>query len=85
MKSEANKKKATMPVGSGDLLGCRVCKQKTDHLTDLNICAFGSEGIQVCDTCLVAISEFVRTLRSAAGRGHREGYMSAKQSSNIAA
>jgi len=58
---------------------CRICHGKELPVRHLPIYAFGSEGIEVCRICDVAIAEFVRNMTNAAGRARKDGYKSATE------
>ena len=57
---------------------CRCCgdKGKVRHLA---IYVVGSEGLDVCHDCEMAIVEFCRSLIRVAGRAHKLGYVAAKE------
>ena len=56
---------------------CRICNQSSDELTHLSLYVFGSEGIDVCLNCRIAITEFVRQLCSVVSIAKKESYKAA--------
>ena len=56
---------------------CHICQvnRNPEEIKHLPIYAFGSEGINVCEACQIAISEFVRVMQSTANRSRKQGYL----------
>lgn len=54
---------------------CSICGDETElgELTHLRIYVTGSEGIEVCLTCRMKITEFVKTLREMTAKGILKG------------
>jgi hypothetical protein len=58
---------------------CRVCGTDNVETRNLDLYVNGSEGLNACHDCEMAIVEYVRRLQSIACRARKWGYLAAKQ------
>lgn len=58
---------------------CRICRKSVDRVKNLDLYAFGSEGVNVCQQCELSLVEFIRALGHACLRAHLQGYRAAKE------
>ena len=54
---------------------CGICTQECSEPTHLSIYVSGSEGIYVCFSCRMVVTDFVRQLRGIAAVAKKQGYM----------
>ena len=57
---------------------CDICGQECKELMHLPLYVFGSEGIMVCLNCRIAITEYVRRMRSVASVARKQGFLAGK-------
>ena len=62
----------------GDCDICRDTSWRRDELKHLPIYVNGSEGVVVCPHCSQAVTEYMRGLRSAAYRAHKNGFVAGR-------
>lgn len=64
---------------------CSICfeREYATSARSLPIYINGSEGIIVCSICQNAITDYVRTLRSVAGRARKQGWVAGRGSGTV--
>ena len=62
---------------------CNICERECKEPTHLSLDIFGSEGIDVCLNCRMAITEYVRQLRSIASVARKQEYLSGRKNKQI--
>jgi len=58
---------------------CSICGCKTHETTHLSLYVFGSEGINVCLTCRIALTKLAQGLSEVASKARKDGYLKQKQ------
>lgn len=51
---------------------CIICYNK-DETKHFSLYVFGSEGVNLCHSCQIAVCEFIRRMASACSTAHKEG------------
>ena len=61
---------------------CTLCRIETEdsELTQLDLYVVGSEGINVCEDCRMALTSFARSIKSATAKAYKQGFKTARKS-----
>jgi hypothetical protein len=62
---------------------CSICGWDSEELTHLTLYVNGSEGIEVCLECRIALTEYARGMTSACFRGMKAGFRLRKKIDNL--
>lgn len=57
---------------------CSLCWNECAEIKHLALFVIGSEGVDACLSCRIALTEVARSMMSAATRGRKQGYKAAK-------
>ena len=78
----ATKHESESGGGVGSSVGlCRICGKKHPHeeIRNLNIYAFGSEGVNICHSCEMSVVEFLRAMSGVGSRARLQGYRTSQE------
>lgn len=62
-----------------NLINCTLCGVETNESRHFNLFVVGSEGIECCMDCCIALTDAARGIKLAANRARKYGYKATKQ------